>query len=308
MGSLSRRRFIRSGASVFGLAWTGMAFNRHRHAPRLAYSTLGCPDWSFDNILDFAVKYGYKGIELRGILTQLELFQCPQFSNASAILATRKQVEEKGLSIVDLCSSVELHIADGDLRRARLDDAKRYIDLAQQLNCPFVRVFPNLLPKDRPREATLDLIVKGLLELGDHARGSQVSVLMETHGDLVDTATLKQVMRSAKHPHTGLIWDFYNMWSVTREPPTQVYSELKDYIRHTHVKDGMMIDGKERLTLLGKGEAPVAETIRVLVKGGYTGFYSFEWEKRWHPEIEASELAIGEYPKAMASLFKRAGN
>jgi sugar phosphate isomerase/epimerase len=315
MGSLSRRKFIRSGTGILGLAWAGLPFGRWPRdvdgpgvsALRLSYSTLGCPDWSFDDILNFAVQYGYRAIELRGILTKLEAFDCPQFSDGPAIEATRKKMEEKGLSFIDLCSSTELHVADSGLRRTGLDAARRYIDLAQQLNCPFVRVFPNHLPKDQGREATLDLIVKGLLELGDHAKGGSVSVLMETHGDLVDTATLKQVMQSAKHPHTGLIWDFYNMWSVTGEPPEHVYAELKDYIRHTHIKDGMKVDGKERLTLLGQGQAPVFETIQALVKGGYEGFYSFEWEKRWNPGIEAPELAIGAYPKAMEAIFKRVG-
>jgi sugar phosphate isomerase/epimerase len=301
----TRRKFLRSGAGLLGLAWSGVPTGGLRSAPRLSFSTLGCPDWSFEETIDFAVDHGYQGIELRGIHRQLDLLQCPQFDSPAHIQATRRQVADKGLSIVDLCTSTELHTADETLRRRQFDDAKKQIDLAQALGCPFIRVFPNLLPKDGSKEAALDRIAKGLLELGDHARGSQVSVLMETHGDLIETALLKQVMETAKHPHTGLVWDFYNMWSVTREPPARVYDQLKDYIRHTHIKDGRIIDGKERLTMLGKGEAPVLETLRALERGGYKGYYSFEWEKWWHPEIEAPELAIADYPKTMRGFFKK---
>jgi sugar phosphate isomerase/epimerase len=305
---ISRGKFIRSGSTLLGLAWAGIPFDLaglRKREPHLSFSTLGCPDWTFAQTLDFAVQHGYTGVELRGIHRQLDLTQCPELNSAAHILATRKQVEEKGLSIVDLCSSVELHSADETLWQRHLDEGKRTIDLAQQLHCPFVRVFPNLLPKDQPKEASLDRIAKRLLDLGDHARGSKVSVLMETHGDLVETALLKQVMESAKHPNTGLVWDFYNMWSVTKEPPAQVYDQLKPYIRHAHIKDGITVDGKERLTLMGKGEAPVFEAVQALSRGGYKGYYSFEWEKWWHPEIEAPEIAIGEYPDVMRSYFKR---
>ncbi len=153
----------------------------------------------------------------------------------------------------------------------------------------------------------MDRIAKGLLELGDHAKGSKVSVLVESHGDLLWIADLKKVMEAARHPHTGMIWDVYNMWSVTKERPEQAWAELKDYIRHTHIKDGLMVDGKERYTLLGKGESPIREAVATLVKGGYTGFYSFEWEKMWHPEIEAPEIALADYPKTMTEWFSQVG-
>jgi len=37
-------------------------------------------------------------------------------------------------------------------------------------------------------------------------------------------------MQSVGHPHVGLVWDIVNMWSVTKEPPAQMYAKLKKYI------------------------------------------------------------------------------
>ena len=53
-----------------------------------------------------------------------------------------------------------------------------------------------------------------------------------------------------------------------------------------------------------KGEAPIFEAIDILSKGGYSGYYSFEWEKMWHPEIAAPEIALAHYPKVMEKHFK----
>ena len=38
-------------------------------------------------------------------------------------------------------------------------------------------------------------------------------------------------------------------------------------------------------------------------KDGYKGYYSFEWEKLWHPELEDPETALADYPVAMKKHF-----
>jgi sugar phosphate isomerase/epimerase len=126
---------------------------------------------------------------------------------------------------------------------------------------------------------------------------------MESHGDLVSKADLKYVMENVDTKKVGLIWDFMNAWSVTKEPVAEVYAAISKYIHHVHVKDGVIRDGKVEYRILGKGEAPVKEAIQLLQKGGYQGYYSFEWEKLWHPEIEEPEVALAQYPGEILKYF-----
>jgi len=299
----TRRGFLKT-AGLFGIAFATSSFDFKKYTPLLSFSTLGCPDWSFQNIVNFAVANNYNGIEIRGIQRQLDLTKCPEFSSAANINASRKLVEEKGLRFVDLGSSAEMHHANAAERQKNLDEAKRFIDLAHQLNCPNVRLFPNDFPKEQEKNATIDLIVKSLVELGNHAKGSNVRVLMESHGEVVHSDDIEKIMQTAEHPNVGMVWDIVNMWSVTKEPLPQVYEKLKKYIYHTHIKDLKNVDGKERYVLLGKGETPIFEAIDILAKNDYKGYYSFEWEKMWHPEIEEPEIALADYPKAMKEHFK----
>ena len=166
-----------------------------------------------------------------------------------------------------------------------------------------MRVFPNKFPKEQDRNTTIGLIVKGLLELGEYAKQKKVTVLMETHGDVVKIADLEEIMKLAEHPNVGLVWDPSNMWTVTKEPPVDAWNKLKKYIHHTHIKDATLADGKLQYQFLGKGDVPIGEAIKALVKGGYKGYYSFEWEKMWHPEIAEPELAFADYPKAIKKYF-----
>jgi sugar phosphate isomerase/epimerase len=280
-----------------------LSFSAQKYRPKLAFSTLGCPKWSLEQIVQCAADNGYQGIEIRGLQGQLDLPQCPEFSSPARLQASKALVVSRRLRIVDLGASAQMHHADPVKRKKNLDDARRFIDLAQQLDCPFVRVFPDDLPKEQEEQKTLDLIAQGLLELGNYAKGTGVSVLLESHGKVVSTELLLQVLRSAEHPQVGLIWDVYNMWSVTGEKPTQVYAQLKKYIRHIHLKDARKVEGKINYVLLGEGEAPLAEAISVLAKDRFAGYYSFEWEKMWHPEIKEPEEAIPHYVKAVKGYF-----
>ena len=304
MGQFNRREFLKTSTVLMAASFAATSFDVKKNKPLLAFSTLGCPDWSFQKITDFAAGHDYTGIEVRGIQRELDLTKCNEFSSQN-IPGTLAIMKDKNLRFVDLGSSANLHIADSTERKKNLDDARRFIDLAQKVNCPYIRVFPNNFPKDQDRDATMDLIIKGLLELGDYAKGSNVSVLMETHGDLVQSEDLEKIMQLADHAHVGLVWDAANMWTVTKEPPVSVYEKLKKYIRHVHIKDARMVDGKVQYRLLGQGEVPIFVAIDALSKGGYKGYYSFEWEKLWHPEIEAPEIALADYPVAIKKRFKK---
>ena len=271
--------------------------------PLLSFSTLGCPDWSFDTIVNFAVNNGYNGIEIRGIQREMYLPRCPVFS-ADRIGDTMRLLKDKDLQIVNLGASAAMHLSDAAEREKNLDEGKAFIDLAQQLNCPYIRVFPNDFPPNQNRNVTMEWIAKGLQELGDYAKNTNVTVLMETHGEVVKSDDIAHIMQLAAHPKVGLVWDIVNMWSVTKEPPLQVYQKLKPYIHHAHIKDLRITNDKETYTMLGEGIAPVFEGIDALYRNNYNGYYSFEWEKLWHPEIAAPEIALADYPVKMRSHFK----
>ena len=302
MKLVSRKKFLLSGLSLITLP--SLLSIKKEPSLKLSFSTLGCPDWSFDKIIDFAKDNQYSGIEVRGILRQMDLPLVPEFSNPEAIAATLKKMNDRGLKFVDLGSSCALHIPKGEERTKNLDEGKRFIDLAAKLNCPYIRVFPNQIPKDRDRQETLNLIIDGLKELGAYASNTQVSVLLESHGELIYKKDLLFVMEGAASAHVGLVWDVCNMWIVTKESPEEVYASLKPYIRHTHIKDLKIENGKEEYVLLGTGIVPIFQAIDLLYKNNYPGYYSFEWEKLWHPEILDPQIALADYPLAIKKHFQ----
>lgn len=299
----TRKEFLQTTAIFLAPLFANKLFAFSENKFFLSFSTLGCPDWTFQQITDFATLHGYSGIEMRGLKREINLTKCPEFSSNKNIETTIRIMKNKKLQFVNLGSSCTLHFGEGTDREKNLAEGKAYIDLAQQLKCPNIRVFPNLFPKDRDKNETIALIAKGLMELGEYAKGKNVKVLMETHGDAVWSEDIEKIMLAATHPNVGLVWDITNMWTVTKETPADMYKRLKKYIHHTHIKDAKLIDGKPEYCRLGQGEVPIFEAIDLLTKRRYNGYYSFEWEKLWHPELEEPETALADYPVAMKKHF-----
>lgn len=292
----TRRAFLETSAGLMALAALNPLFKENKKTEKLAFSTLGCPDWRLKQIVDCSVENSYKGFEIRGLAGEMDLPKCPEF-NKTNLPASLRLIKDNDIKIINLGSSVNLHFAQEDKRKSNLDDAKRFIDLAEQLECPFVRVFPDDLPPDQSVEQTLDLIISGLVTLGEYAKGSNVTILLESHGKVVYKDMLLKIMAGANHPKVGLIWDFFNMWVVTKESPKEVFDTLGKFIKHVHIKDANLVDGKPAYCLIGQGVAPLREAMDSLKRSNYKGYYSFEWEKKWHPEIQDPEIAFPHFAK-----------
>jgi sugar phosphate isomerase/epimerase len=304
---LSRREFL---AAVAGLPAVLSAVSSPVFAAGdqggkfpIGFSTLGCPAWEWPKILDFAQQHGFAAVELRGLQGSMDLPTRPEFS-PGRIAQSKKDVADHGLRLSCLGCSAHMHETDPAKHEQQLGDARNFIDLASALEVPYVRVFGNDIVG--PRDQAIERVAKGLHQLGDYAGPKNVTVIIESHGDFTDSPTLRSILEQANSPHVALLWDAHHTFVSGKEDPAYTVSQLGKYIRHTHLKDSRP-EGKDvHYVLTGQGVVPVKRQVQCLVEMGYSGYYSFEWEKVWHPEIEDPEIAIADYSRVVTQYLKDA--
>ena len=296
----TRREFL----TALGLAAMAPPFLQAESAKLpLAFSTLGCPKWPWPQILDFAAANGYSAIELRGILGDLDLPNRPELA-PDKIAGVKKDLAAHGLRISDLGSSSEMHSPDPAKRAQSIADAKRFIDLAERLDCPYVRIFGNKI--EGSRDEVVHRVAAGMRELAVYAAPHHVTVIIESHGDFVTSPLLKEVLTEADHPNAALLWDAHHTFVDGHEEPEFTVSQLGRWIRHTHLKDSVAAQGERHYVLTGQGDVPIRRQIQALVKIDYQGYYCFEWEKLWHPDIDEPEIAIAGFAKVVPAYFESA--
>jgi len=252
---------------------------------RIAFSTLAFTDRNLDEAISLGSTLGYDGVELRVI--DGKLFD----SSLSAADRTRvkQSTSAAGLPIVAVGSSVVLTSEDPGA------ELHRMLELTNEWESPFMRVYGGQLSEDPDiRRKQMESGAKVVQEAISVAERLGVVMLIETHDGFSASSVAAELLAKVESKSFGAIWDSLHPHRMA-ETPAQVYKNIGDRTYHVHIKDGRRSaahKGGWQLVPLGEGEVPVQEVLNQLVAGGYTGYLTVEWEKYWHPEIEAAEVAL----------------
>src|SRR5829696_5678462 len=268
---------------------------------KLAFSTLGCPDWELGDVARAARACGYAGVELRALGGSLDLLSRPEFQPGRAA-RTREWLAGEGVEVCCVDTSCTFDSADDSERRRQVELAVRHCELAAALGAPLIRVFPDLVPTGATFEETRDRISDSLREVARLApRGVRVG--LETHGDFARGHVTADIIRRADHPNLCVIWDAANTFASGEEVEESA-AAVAPFLAHVHLRDARPM-GREHWTpvLAGRGLVPFGRVVAALGKLDYRGYVSFEFEKYWHPEIEGPEVSLPDFAAAMRGLL-----
>src|SRR5690242_8208128 len=127
---------------------------------KLSVSTLGCPQWTLEEILSRCKAYGYDAIELRGVGSELDVTKTEHFCTPSAIAQTRQKIADAGLAVSAIDTSVRL--ADEVNLPKHMDEGRAAIDLAAKLGAPFIRVFGGEIPEGEDYPTAISRVMDGM--------------------------------------------------------------------------------------------------------------------------------------------------
>jgi sugar phosphate isomerase/epimerase len=252
---------------------------------RPAFSSLACPEWSVEEIVGAAVRYGFEGVEWRCADGDL------LGPRTDASVWDRIASESRVHGIAAACLDTSCAFVTDDRARA-IEDAALMAEHAASIGTDAIRVFAGRIPEGRTREEMIAPAAAALAEAAERARAFGVRVLVETHDEWSRAADAAALARAG---NVGVLWDVLHTHRSGETPAASLQS--CGAVSVVHLKDGTQTE----LTLLGEGEVPLDEIARVLA--GTDGWLSFEWEKRWHPQLQAPEVALPHAAEVMHGLL-----
>ena len=255
---------------------------------KLCFSTIGCPDWRFADIVSAAKDLGYSAIEIRGI--EGEIYAPAIKELTDDFPRTKELLDRTGIKIAMLTSGAAL--ADHSVKGKSVDEAKAYIDLAAKVGAEFVRV----MSTDKPYfdGGDIELCKKQFEEVVKYADGSGVTPLMETNGLFIDTALLSRFLEEVGGCG-GALWDVHHPYRFNDESVDTTIANLGSKIKYVHLKDSVIEKGKVSYRMMGYGDVPVKEAVAALRYNAYPGYYTLEWVKRWNKELEDAGIVFAHY-------------
>ena len=211
-------------------------------------------------------------------------------------------VKSNGLTISALCGD----LGGGgfmwkEKNPEKIERSKRIIDLAKELEADVVTTHIGVVPEDSSIDR-FKVMQEACYELAHYADSVGAHFAVETGPET--SAVLKNFLDSLGSTGVGVNLDPANLVMVTGDDPAQAVYNLRDYIVHTHAKDGRqlfyegpesvyglaknaLVTGASFIELpLGDGDVPWDAYLAALNDIGYKGFLTIEREVGDDPEAD----------------------
>ncbi|MDQ0201715.1 sugar phosphate isomerase/epimerase family protein [Neobacillus ginsengisoli] len=191
--------------------------------------------------------------------------------NISAILRKelKAYIESLGLEISALCGDLGGHgFQDLHQNREKIEKSKRILDLAVELGTKIVTTHIGMIPEEK-KSPIYEAMQIACEELGVYAKSMNAYFAIETGPETA--SRLKDFLDSLSTNGVSVNFDPANMVMVTGDDPVEGVNLLKDYIVHTHVKDGIRlkpVDPRNVYGALGYGGGTDHEKIAQMVASG----------------------------------------
>jgi sugar phosphate isomerase/epimerase len=261
---------------------------------KMSFSTLACPTWTLTQVTEIAVSSGYDGIELRFLEGEDSLWKLPAFQG-SALAVSKRMISDNGLVIACVGTSCRFHSPDRSERERWVEEGKRMAELAAALDSAGIRVFGDKVQPGADRDSTRSWIAQGVRSLAEETKENGVEVWLETHGDFASSSETMRIIKQADCANAGVVWDPANCFTDGGEDPLEAALKFGTALRHVHLRDLNSHNSVWEPVLTGTGEFPLREIVANLNAIGYGRFVSFEWEKKWRPELAEPEVAIPQF-------------
>lgn len=239
--------------------------------------------------LRLAADMGAKGIQVYATYGEL--------SPKKLVGAKRREflsmVKDHGLVISALCGDLGHGFGDPAKNPRLIEDSKRILDLALELETNVVTTHIGVVPAD-PAHPRYRILQDACSELAAYADGVQAHFAIETGPETA--ATLKGFLDTLNSKGVAVNLDPANFVMVTGDDPVQAVYTLRDYIVHTHAKDGRKLYDLDPEIIyrvvedepvtspafielpLGEGDVPFDAYLKALDDIGYRGFLTIERE------------------------------
>lgn len=220
-------------------------------------------------------------------------------------VAKRKEfldmVKSEGLIISALCGDLGQGFYKPDKNPELIEKSKRILDLAKELECDIVTTHVGVIPAD-PSHERFHILQDACGALAAYADSLKAHFAIETGPET--SAVLKAFLDSLHSTGVAVNLDPANLVMVTGDDPVQAVHNLKDYIVHTHAKDGvrnyyrdpeivyglveaeMLASPSFTEVPLGEGSVDFPNYLKALDEIGYHGYLTIEREVGDDPEAD----------------------
>lgn len=217
-------------------------------------------------------------------------------------------MKDNGLIFSAICGDLGQGFGNAEKNPALIEKSKRIMDLALDLECNIVTTHIGVVPQD-PKHDRYKIMQEACFELSRYADEVGAHFAIETGPE--PAKTLKGFLDSLNSKGVAVNLDPANLVMVVKDDPVAAVHTLKDYIVHTHAKDGNNLCDCDPEVIygvidhgtiaystpfeevpLGEGSVDFSSYLKALDEIGYKGFLTIERECGDNPAADIEKAAV----------------
>ena len=240
--------------------------------------------------IERAAEIGIKGIQMYSTSGE----NSPENLTDEKIRELMREMKASGLVFSAICGDLGRGFANRELNPSLIEKSKRILDLAGKVGTNIVTTHIGVVPSDQTAER-YKIMQEACRELAEYADSMDAHFAIETGPEISEV--LKGFLDSLGSRGVAVNLDPANLVMVTGDDPVKAVYDLRDYIVHTHAKDGKQIYYRDPEivygvvfdkepprgpsfveTPLGQGDVDFASYLKALEDIGFKGFLTIERE------------------------------
>lgn len=228
---------------------------------------------TFREAVETAAGLGVTGIQVY-ITEDSPLLRVGEMTDAK-IAEVKDIMRSNGLIFSAVCGDMGYGFEDPQKNPRYIDVSKRILDVAKKLDCGIVTTHIHTVPVEEC--AQKEVMRKACNELAQYADSIGSCFALETGPE--PGKRLAGFLDSLDAKGVRVNLDPANLVMVAGDDPVDAVEQLKDYIVHTHAKDGRKLGTDSYIELpLGTGDVDFDKYLKKLASVGFDGYLTIERE------------------------------
>jgi sugar phosphate isomerase/epimerase len=232
------------------------------------------PKLTLDDFIDDCAKFGLDG-------TELTSYYIPENPTEEYLRQLKTTAFRRGLDISGTAVGNDFCFPPGAKRTREIDHVKRWIEYADLMDAPVIRIFSGGAKPDQTAAEARGLAIEAIEECCDHAGKHGIYLALENHGGLTaDADEMLSMVRDVKSPWFGVNMDTGNFRSA------DVYGDLEKLAPYS-----LNVQVKVVVHPAGKPSQPsdYNRLAKMLRTSGYRGYIVLEFEELGDPREECKK-------------------
>ena len=243
-------------------------------------------DWDLPTLIANCEKTGLLGVELRtqhahGVETSL---------TASERADVKKRFADSPVTCVGYGSNFEYHSVDQAAVRKNIEGTKAYLKLCKDIGATGIKVKPNGIPKEVPKEKTIAQIAASLNEVGQYAADLGQAVRVEVHGKISqEIPNMKAIFEQVTEKSVKMCWNSNDQDLLPPGLEANFHSVEKWFGDTVHIRE------------LNVGDYPYQQLMHLFAEMNFDGWILLEARTRPDDRIVAMKEQLDVFNTMIAN-------